>query len=518
MKKSLLFILIFAIVTIVQSKAQYANRKLSNLQATSVNRSLIAKISDSLDLGSSIKAWQNLYVTKGIYFWGIKSVTVDTAGNTALGSNNLNLNTGYNNTAIEFQANYLNLNGSNNTAIGKYALFSNTIGNNNTAIGNNSLLRNTEGNYNTASGDGSAFGKQALVDNTSGFQNVAVGESALHSNTSGYNNVALGYECQYYNTTGRENVAIGGDALISNINGVSNTAIGYSAGSANDYNIYDTYLGYDADQSSSNYTNGTAIGAGSRITASQQVRIGSTSVNSIGGYVGWSNISDGRYKRNVAENVPGLKFINKLRPVTYNLDVRGISNFLGEDITNEENKKGYIAPSKELKALIEKFRTEKEKFVYTGFIAQEVEKTAKELGYNFSGVDAPKNANDLYSLRYAEFVVPLVKAVQELSKQNDELRERLNKIESLLSNQSITNTETEKTSATILTYPNPAKNLFYIQSKINASFSLTDATGKVVINKHIDRNGSIDVSKITSGTYFLKNDLNSETQKVIIEK
>ena len=30
-------------------------------------------------------------------------------------------------------------------------------------------------------------------------------------------------------------------------------------------------------------------------------------------------------------------------------------------------------------------------------------------------MDAPKNENDFYGLRYAEFVVPLVKAVQELN-------------------------------------------------------------------------------------------------------
>jgi hypothetical protein len=34
-------------------------------------------------------------------------------------------------------------------------------------------------------------------------------------------------------------------------------------------------------------------------------------------------------------------------------------------------------------------------------------KAAKNLDYNFSGVDAPKNENDLYGLRYDEFVVPL---------------------------------------------------------------------------------------------------------------
>ena len=58
--------------------------------------------------------------------------------------------------------------------------------------------------------------------------------------------------------------------------------------------------------------------------------------------------------------------------------------------------------------------------VYTGFVAQDVEKAARELNYDFSGVDAAKNDKDLYGLRYSEFVVPLVKAVQELSAKNDE--------------------------------------------------------------------------------------------------
>jgi trimeric autotransporter adhesin len=44
------------------------------------------------------------------------------------------------------------------------------------------------------------------------------------------------------------------------------------------------------------------------------------------------------------------------------------------------------------------------------------------LNFNFSGVDAPKNENDVYSLRYSEFVVPLVKAVQEQQQQIDTLK------------------------------------------------------------------------------------------------
>ena len=46
----------------------------------------------------------------------------------------------------------------------------------------------------------------------------------------------------------------------------------------------------------------------------------------------------------------------------------------------------------------------------------------KKIGYNFSGVDAPNNSEDHYGLRYAEFTVPLVKAVQELSKENELLK------------------------------------------------------------------------------------------------
>ena len=48
-----------------------------------------------------------------------------------------------------------------------------------------------------------------------------------------------------------------------------------------------------------------------------------------------------------------------------------------------------------------------------------MEKVARELGFSFSGVDAPLNAKDIYGIRYAEFVVPLVKAVQELNQKSE---------------------------------------------------------------------------------------------------
>jgi hypothetical protein len=67
----------------------------------------------------------------------------------------------------------------------------------------------------------------------------------------------------------------------------------------------------------------------------------------------------------------------------------------------------------------------KGQILQTGFIAQEVEETALSLGFDFSGVDKPKNDSDFYGLRYAEFTVPLVKAVQELNEQNKKQQETI---------------------------------------------------------------------------------------------
>ena len=49
----------------------------------------------------------------------------------------------------------------------------------------------------------------------------------------------------------------------------------------------------------------------------------------------------------------------------------------------------------------------------SGFIAQEVAEAASRAGYDFNGVHIPDNADDNYSIAYSQFVVPLVKAVQE---------------------------------------------------------------------------------------------------------
>ena len=67
-----------------------------------------------------------------------------------------------------------------------------------------------------------------------------------------------------------------------------------------------------------------------------------------------------------------------------------------------------------------------------GFIAQEVEAAAKQIMFDFHGVEKPANEQSHYGLRYAEFVPSLVKAVQELHQENESLRAKLAKTDKQL--------------------------------------------------------------------------------------
>ena len=322
--------------------------------------------------------------------------------NTATGHSALSFNTtGNDNTANGYSALYNNSTGYENTALGEYSLYHNIDGYQNTAIGNQALFSNTSGIYNTATG------WQSLLTNSTGGYNTADGYWALSFNTSGYRNTSTGFRSLTYNTIGAYNTADGVDALLWNSEGFQNTAVGAHSLYNNTVGAYNTAVGYNTGPGSAVLYNTTCIGIDASAPGSDMVRIGNTFVGSIGGFQNWTNISDSRFKENVKEDVPGLAFVNQLRPVTYQLNREKVNEFTGVTARQDELRKQ--DPS--LKFL----SGEKYSQVTTGFIAQEVEAAAKSIGFNFSGVDSPKNENDYYGLRYAEFVVPLVKAVQELS-------------------------------------------------------------------------------------------------------
>jgi trimeric autotransporter adhesin len=336
---------------------------------------------------------------------GNQSLLNNTTGvdNTGIGTETLFFNTTGNlNTAIGSQSLKLNTNGAENTAGGGQSLFFNTTGNDNTAFGFKSLFANTA-SFNTA------YGAVSLVTNTTGGLNTAFGYRSLFNNNIGNNNTATGTRSLFANTTGDNNIAAGNLSLSSNTSGSQNTSVGAQSLVTNDIGSSNTAIGFGADVSAGDLTNATAIGEGAIVDASNKVRIGNSAVTVIEGQVPFTTPSDGRFKYQVKEDVKGLDFILRLRPVTYQFDVKRFAELERRAV----NGKSGAAPGYVMQASY----NEAAAIRRSGFIAQEVEKAANVSGYNFSGVIKPKTEQDHYSLSYESFVVPLVKAIQEQQEQ-----------------------------------------------------------------------------------------------------
>lgn len=392
------------------------------------------------------------------------------------------------NTSFGFQTLNVNTAGGN-SAFGYLALPVNTSGNANTAVGFNSMNRNVTGFSNTA------FGSQSLAGNVAGFYNTAVGQACLSG------------------SRGNDNTAVGRFAFVSLATGSGNTAIGSGA------NVSDSTL-----------SNVTLLGFLTVGTASNSVQIGNSSVTSVKAANNVVIVSDGRFKKNVKQNVPGLSFINALSPVTYNYDIKGLDKYKGviAQQVNANDRSISDAASKQYEDAVNK----KEKILYSGFVAQDVEKVAEKLGYDFSGVYKPQNDKDPYGLSYAEFVVPLVKAVQELSKQNDDLKnqndgqQKINtdlqkqindlKASMALGSQSTSagsNVQTvQLNNSAVLeqNVPNPFVNATTINYTLPQHYSkavmiIADKTGKTVKEINLGGNGKgtvkLDAASLSSGTY-----------------
>lgn len=402
-------------------------------QAFSKNRNAIIAIGDSSlyfngnGVSDVNKAVENMAI-------GSKAMYSNTAGseNIAIGNQSMYANeTGDRNTGIGVASLFSNRSGNFNTGVGFHALFANETGNSNVAMGNNSLSANLDGEGNIAIGSTAMFGNLngnmntavgfgALFSNSSGTFNVALGSNALATNSTGINNVAVGTEALTGNVQGLDNTAIGTFALYENVQGYNNTAVGKQSGSFGNQNQYCTYLGDQAKNNGSiNLQYSTAVGANSRVTASNQVRIGDPNTVSVGGYKSWTNVSDGRYKKDIREDVKGLPFILKLRPVGYQLDLDALDLHLGIE------RPQAIQANKDAAENAQTVRQ-------YGFIAQEVEQASKACAFDFCGVDKPQNESDLYGLRYADFVVPLVKAMQEQQEMIEEQRKYIESLEKRL--------------------------------------------------------------------------------------
>jgi hypothetical protein len=176
--------------------------------------------------------------------------------------------------------------GERNTAIGtdSLPLLTGTGNGANTAIGNLTGTKLTSGVNNLFLGLGSGAGV------TSGNNNLIVGSSMFASvspdtGTNCDNNICIGSNAMgYIKNNCSTNTAVGSYALYSELgfNGTENVAIGGNAG-VRSLGSRCVFIGNEAtvDVANSSYNNSTAIGYGATISASNQIKIGTSAQTTI---------------------------------------------------------------------------------------------------------------------------------------------------------------------------------------------------------------------------------------------
>ena len=129
----------------------------------------------------------------------------------------------------------------------------------------------------------------------------------------------------------------------------------------------------------------------------------------------WDYSSDERMKRNIQDDTLGLSFVNDLTTKTFQWKPSEEFPEEWENYTlDDDGNKVY---------------PEMHERVMHGMIAQEVKTALDTAGVDtFTGWSEDKKG--VQSLGIASFVIPLIKAVQELSSENDSLKARVEALES----------------------------------------------------------------------------------------
>ncbi len=271
--------------------------------------------------------------------------------------------------------------------------------------------------YITQSGNSNqAFQIQVRYGNTativqSGNSNKAAQaqDTKIPDDVFGSNNTASIFQSGNSNLAEQEQNGWANNAFIDQ-SGNGNTAVGYNAGQQYGTNTNNTFIGNGTDASVTGLENSTALGNGATVTASNQVRLGNSSVTSLfchGAYAGISSsgalslnvrwdgeigyiVSSRRYKNNIME-IDNPDWLFKLRPVSFNYN-------------EDESGTRHI-----------------------GLIAEEVEEVNPNLVVYKDGVVETVNYNDL--------IVPMLKTIQEQKVTIDTLRDEYNGKISELQNQ-----------------------------------------------------------------------------------
>ena len=274
----------------------------------------------------------------------------------------------------------------------------------NAAVGQGSMSACTTGYQSTA------IGQNSMAAMTTGYMDVAVGCQALDALTTAIESTAVGYDAGSAVTTGGYNTFAGTYAGNAVTTGANNTCIGHRAGDTITDGLNNICVGYGADVegSAGDSANQIIIGISMTSPGDNTLVFGKASnevSNTFTSNASWSRSSDERIKTNIQDDTLGLSFINALNTKTFQWKP---SNEIPQELTRHYN-----------------VRNQKDTdIVMHGLIAQEVKAAldAEEVS-TFGGCEEMPDGSQ--SISREMFVIPLIKAVQQLSAEVESLKAQL---------------------------------------------------------------------------------------------
>lgn len=289
-----------------------------------------------------------------------------------------------------------------------------------------------------------AVGSYSLYGAVTGDRNTAVGALTGYSDGTSIlqDSTMLGYRALGYRTgSSYKTVALGASAGYGMI-GEGVVALGYHAGlEPQGYQTNSIYIGREAGMYAAPYLNAGAIGYRATVTASQHIQLGNPDQWIVTNN-GYQTRMDARDMAEVRPTVFGLDFIKRLNPIDYRNDAREryidysdrpvppLPPTVGpDDPLYPQQFATYTAQLTNYTSDIRRWLTRNslndlvanganvQGIHRTGFKAQEVITAALQSGHQFGGVvnHADFGGQNVLTLSMADFIPPMVKAIQELA-------------------------------------------------------------------------------------------------------
>ncbi len=243
------------------------------------------------------------------------------------------------------------------------------------------------------------IGRSAGVNNETGFNNTYLGSYSGKNNKEGINNIFIGTDSGFnnngysnifigalsgYNIENSNNIIIGTDTIELYSENSGNLIIGNSSkcDNSSDRNII---LG-NYSQIYSDVNSSISIGFNNNITESNTLYLGDEHISKIKANQNITIPSDQNNMYDINENVQGLEFLKLVRPVAFK-DTAGWSE---------------------------------------GVVGQELEQVINDNEITtFNGLYIPKDTTEKYGINYSAFIPCLIKSIQELNNEINQLKEEV---------------------------------------------------------------------------------------------